>query len=760
MKKIFILFVFFITSSVFAQQEFLVNTHIDTTQRDPKIARDANGNYIVVWKSTNQVSADSKGDIYFQRFNTNDSKTGNETPVNTTTAGEQDRPSVAMNSNGDFIIAWASFTDNTSILDIKARLYKNNLPVGNEFLVNSTTLHTQNNPDVDVKDNGEFIIVWDSWYQDGSDRGVYAQRFNSNGEKVGIEFQVNTTTAYSQARPKVRYRSDGSFIITWESWRQDILTQSGYGMFGRIFDASANSLTNEFQINTHTHDYQWFGDLDVFDDNSFVVVWCSWEQDGDDGGIYFQRFSSSAEKIGNETLVNRTTVNYQWLPKVRKMIGNEFAIIWSSWKQDGGREGVYAKLFNEEGIKVSLETQVNDYTEGFQWEPDMISSGENEIVAVWSSWEPYGKDYEITGKRLTFHRPQGVINPQTYTQTSGSSTTKIIVHVLDSAQVTGNTYRVTFDTLAGRKSALAHIENLTTPTQVISDFRLDRGEETFYITPMFDGIAVQFLPVFNFKLDVNGSYFVNNSGTNLITKVSEPTVGQKKIAPIQAVVIWGKTDTLANGQYATPLDTAMGLDGQKNILLPFKGLNLTTNSKINFLVREPASTKNGRWDPKEDIVLLTPPPYQVNPFNTHAQIITEVPQGALLLPDEGDTNYVLTRLPIGPDDIFTFTTNPAFIIADTETDENHNPYSFELYQNYPNPFNPSTTVKFSLPKDGIVKLDIYNILGQKVSELLNEVRNAGTHKILFDASNMASGVYIYSLQFENRIITKKMILLR
>ncbi|HXK50363.1 MAG TPA: T9SS type A sorting domain-containing protein, partial [Clostridiales bacterium] len=86
------------------------------------------------------------------------------------------------------------------------------------------------------------------------------------------------------------------------------------------------------------------------------------------------------------------------------------------------------------------------------------------------------------------------------------------------------------------------------------------------------------------------------------------------------------------------------------------------------------------------------------------------------------------------------------------------PKSTTLYQNYPNPFNPVTQIKFDLAKAGKVQLRVYNISGQKVAELTNEVMNAGTHSVEFDGSNLNSGVYYYTLETNEIMHTQKMIL--
>ncbi len=85
---------------------------------------------------------------------------------------------------------------------------------------------------------------------------------------------------------------------------------------------------------------------------------------------------------------------------------------------------------------------------------------------------------------------------------------------------------------------------------------------------------------------------------------------------------------------------------------------------------------------------------------------------------------------------------------------------FSLSQNYPNPFNPSTEINYSIPKPGIVKLTVYNSLGQKLAVLVNKYQQGGKHSINFNAKNLASGIYFYRLQSGSFIQAKKMILLK
>lgn len=87
-------------------------------------------------------------------------------------------------------------------------------------------------------------------------------------------------------------------------------------------------------------------------------------------------------------------------------------------------------------------------------------------------------------------------------------------------------------------------------------------------------------------------------------------------------------------------------------------------------------------------------------------------------------------------------------------------YKFRLMQNYPNPFNPTTSISFQLQKTGLVQLKVYNMLGQEVAILVDSRMNTGNHTVTFNASSLASGLYIYSLLTTEQQLTKKMLLIK
>jgi hypothetical protein len=94
--------------------------------------------------------------------------------------------------------------------------------------------------------------------------------------------------------------------------------------------------------------------------------------------------------------------------------------------------------------------------------------------------------------------------------------------------------------------------------------------------------------------------------------------------------------------------------------------------------------------------------------------------------------------------------------TEDETDNTPNVYSIE--QNYPNPFNPATTIRYSIPKEGFVSLKVYNAIGEEVTKLVNEIKDAGNYNVVFDATNLASGVYFYRIQAGTFSQVKKMII--
>src|SRR5262245_36583952 len=146
-------------------------------------------------------------------------------------------------------------------------------PVGPEFQVNTYTpgpYDLQEDPRIASAADGAFIVVWGSYPQDGSSWGVYGQQFSSDGTPQGDEFHVNTYTVDIQARPSVSSDPDGNFVVVWESYRQD---GDRSGIFGQRYDSNRNPLGSEFQVNTRVASGQYAPAVASDEIGNFVVVW-------------------------------------------------------------------------------------------------------------------------------------------------------------------------------------------------------------------------------------------------------------------------------------------------------------------------------------------------------------------------------------------------------------------------------------------------------------------------------------------------------
>ncbi len=99
--------------------------------------------------------------------------------------------------------------------------------------------------------------------------------------------------------------------------------------------------------------------------------------------------------------------------------------------------------------------------------------------------------------------------------------------------------------------------------------------------------------------------------------------------------------------------------------------------------------------------------------------------------------------------------NPVSVFGEINT-----PLDYNLEQNYPNPFNPSTVIKYSIPQDGMVTLNVFNLLGEKVASLVNGLQQAGRYEVNFDASKLSSGIYLYTINAGSFNSVKKMVLMK
>jgi hypothetical protein len=345
--------------------QFQVNSYTTGTQYFPRVAADADGDFVVVWESHGSAGTDtSNTSIQGQRYASNGTAQGAQFQVNTYTTGYQLTASVGAAPSGDFVVVWesggSSGTDQSSFSVQGQRYASNGTAQGGEFQINTYTTNHQINPRVAVAADGDFVAVWESYGSPGTDTddlSIQGQRFASNGTAQGAQFQVNTYTLYDQWGSAVAIDADGDFVVAWESYESpgdDVGTDS---VQARRYSSGGAALGDQFQVNSFTVGYQKYPSLAAAADGGFAVVWMSPGSSGTDTSawsIQGQRYASDGSPAGGEFQVNTYTTAYQTYPSAAGAPDGRFTVVWMS----NGSFGSDTSGFSIQGQRYAVSVGV------------------------------------------------------------------------------------------------------------------------------------------------------------------------------------------------------------------------------------------------------------------------------------------------------------------------------------------------------------------------------------------------------------------
>ncbi len=331
-----------------------------------------------------------------------------EFQANTYTLGMQAYPSTAMHESGNYVVVWWSEGQDGSERGVFGqRYYANGAPQGPEFQVNAATESRQDVPIVAMDAEGDFVVVWESWFQDGSYFGIYGQRYNQYGQPQGGAFRVNQTTLNSQFLGSVATDALGNFVVTWSSEGQD---GDQNGVFARMYDDQGIALGDEFPVNSNTTGDQEVSAIAMNASGAFVITWQSDGQDGSGLGIYAQRYDQNGIAQGGEFLVNSNTTGDQTWPTVSMQDNGSFVIAWQGLglNQDGSGAGIFAQRFQQDGTPLGGEFQVNTFTSQAQLEPSIGMAADGRFAICWhgsgnqdgDGFGIFGQEYDAYGLRI------------------------------------------------------------------------------------------------------------------------------------------------------------------------------------------------------------------------------------------------------------------------------------------------------------------------------------------------------------------------
>ncbi|MBT7759690.1 MAG: tandem-95 repeat protein [Rhodospirillaceae bacterium] len=329
------------------RDEQLVNTNTSLQQIHSEVATLNDGGHVVVWMSNSPVGP-NEGEfgtsynyyrVFGQRYDADGNSLGGEFQVNTYTTDDQAYPSVAALADGGFAVSWSSTYQDGSDYGIFGQRYDSSGDAaGGEFQINTHTSQGQYVSTMSGLADGGFVVIWNSDGQDSSSYGIFGQRYDANGNPTGSEFRANTYTSgiqfnESYVTENVAGLADGGFVVIWHD--ENGRDSSGYAMFGQRFDANGDADGAEFQINTYSNDDQRRGSVDALKDGGFVVSWTSAGQDGSGLGIFAQRYDADGDAVGDEFQVNTATDSDQNHNGVTGLADGGFVITWSSANVDG-----------------------------------------------------------------------------------------------------------------------------------------------------------------------------------------------------------------------------------------------------------------------------------------------------------------------------------------------------------------------------------------------------------------------------------------
>jgi hypothetical protein len=299
------------------------------------------------------------------------------------------RPFVAADGSGRFVVVWESRNNDDGDLYgvFGQRFDASGARLGTEFPVNAYTTGYQVAGDVASDAAGGFVVVWTS-YQYGV-QGVFGRRYDAMGAP-GPEFRVSTGTTGNIHTPDVAMDGLGNFVVVWKR---------NYEIFGQRYDSNGVAQGTEFQVNTYTTGAQEYPSVDMDGAGNFIVVWSS--NDGSPlSQVLGQRFNSAGTPVGGELAVSIPTGTHRLgSMSVAMAPDGRFVVAWTDvYPGCCFPNNVVARRFDAAGMAVGSEFTVNSSTTYVQRDPAVSSDAAGNFVVVWQSERGDGHSYGVFGQ--------------------------------------------------------------------------------------------------------------------------------------------------------------------------------------------------------------------------------------------------------------------------------------------------------------------------------------------------------------------------
>jgi large repetitive protein len=713
----------FSNESIKLGTNFKINDDLQiTSYGTPDISMLEDNGFVVTWVESRNIIGDS--DVFAQIYSKEGNKIGDNFKVNDDTLNaNQARTAIATDGYSGFIITWRDQRIDSRNPSIFAqRFLRDGTRIERNFKVNDDTdPKGSDSPAISMNTEGKFVISWSG--RSESDYDTYAKLYSNEGNALTETFLVNDDSQNAeQSHSSVLISEEGDFIVTWTDPRN-----GNEDIFGQRYLASGTPSGNNFKVNTDSATSQSSANLSVFSDGDFIITWID-GRNGNDYDIYGQQFSSDGRKFKDNFKVNDDLNNTrQFYPSTSALGENKFIVIWSDERGDDNK--IYGQLYNRDGQKINNNFSISGNKDIYATMPSLSADSVGNFAVVWESYPNiYLQEFTINGVKVDSvialtdndlsHPSQASINPVT---------NKFYVVAWVDFRNGSGPKNLEFDNLDDHEPFNADIYgqlvSLTGDT-IGNNFRINDD----------DGVQHQYRPVV--ASDKNGNFVV-------------------------AWVDYRKWPGKVYAQLFYPDGTRHG----NNFRV---GTNADTTSQTNIAI---SMSSDGKF-------MITWKDYRNQPGKIYGQRF--LPDGSPIGPDFLISDIVSAHQSFPDVAILNNKIYNAWNdnrTGDTGTDiwanvlewdkpvgirknSNNIPIKFHLAQNFPNPFNPQTTIRYKLEEANDVSLIIYDITGKKFKTLVNHFQKAGEYSIRFDASNFASGVYIYKLKSGVFEESRKMILMR
>ncbi|SFF08575.1 Hemolysin-type calcium-binding repeat-containing protein [Sulfitobacter brevis] len=370
---------------------FVINTTQTGRQSDPDIAVLSNGNYVIVWNSPGQDDPNAFSDGVFGRvFTANGLPLGDEFQVNDVTDNFQRAAQVVAGNNGGFTVFWESFVADNRGGIVGRSFASDGSAAGAEFAVNTTTNSIQRSVVATVLNNGSIATAWESQGQDGSQGGI-AARITGTGGGGEDDFIVNTTLPLNQTAPAIAALADGSFVVSWTGELPRVGATPQFETYAQRVSAAGALIGDEILVNTTSIGGQFNSDIAAVAGGGFIVTWQS--NFLTNRAINAQLYDQNGAPVGGEVLVNTHGSPATDAPSV---IGTPDGGYLISWRSGGVHTnpdlpgGHYAQRFDAGGNRVSEEFRISTQINGNPAQARLAVTITGDIIATWQHGGPAG----------------------------------------------------------------------------------------------------------------------------------------------------------------------------------------------------------------------------------------------------------------------------------------------------------------------------------------------------------------------------------